>query len=463
MPILAVESEEWLPGGAANVARNITALGGRAELIGIVGDDEPARRLKEQLAADDRLRARLVVDKSRPTILKTRCVAQGQQMLRLDREVVRPIDDTTISKVVAQVTASLPRIDTIVLSDYGKGMLHPRLIAAIITAAREAGKPVLVDPKGRDYTRYRGATVLTPNQKEAQEATGIAIEDNASLSAAAHKLQRIVQGDGIVITRGPAGIAVFPRRGKPTLVPAQAREVYDVTGAGDTVIAVMALSLGSSATLAQAAALANIAGGIVVGIEGVATISADTLGRAVEAGNTGDFRKLVTREELVQAIRSERQHGRRIVFTNGFFDLLHSGHIRLLQEARGAGDCLVVAVNSDAGTRRLKGPPRPILSERERTDLLAALPAVNYLVLFDEDTPEALLDLIRPDVLVKGGDENTRIDDIVGHERVRAHGGEIRILRLDKDMPRISAILERATGTQPARTPARRKNRSNRP
>jgi len=290
VPILAVEDEEWLAGGAANVARNITALGARAEFVGVVGEDGPAARLAQILAEDSLLGAHLLRERGRPTTLKTRAVAQGQQMLRLDYEVTRCISDATREKALGKIRAMLPKCGGVILSDYGKGFLTPELARQIIDAASAAGRPVFVDPKGSDYARYRGATVLTPNQKEASEASHIAIADNDSAARAARVLHRTVKGDTVVITRGAHGISVFPRRGRPTHIPARAQEVFDVTGAGDTVICVMALGLCSGAGIAEAAALSNLAGGIVVGIPGVARVPADRLRAAAELEDSAPLR-----------------------------------------------------------------------------------------------------------------------------------------------------------------------------
>lgn len=446
VPILNVEEEEWLPGGAANVARNLVALGARVELMGLVGTDEPGRILRDRLAACPGLVPHLVEDPARPTILKTRCVAQGQQMLRLDRETVVPAGPALRAEAFSRAEALLAQVDGVILSDYGKGFLHPELIAQVIAAATRRGVRVLVDPKGRDYARYRGASVLTPNQKEAAEASGIAIADNDSAAQAAAVLQRTVEGEAVVITRGASGVSVFPASGAPHHLPARAREVFDVTGAGDTFISAMGLALFSGGTLPEAAELGNLGGGFVVGLAGVATISADELRHlATDGGGTGRRRKLLRADELEAVCRSHRQHGSRVVFTNGFFDLLHYGHIHLLEEARGMGDCLIVALNSDEATRRLKGEPRPILTADERAAILAALPFVDYLTIFEDDTPEALLRQLRPDILVKGHTADSGEGPAaVGQEIVQAYGGQVRFVDVAGHTS-ISALVARAS------------------
>lgn len=443
VPILNVEDEEWLPGGAANVARNLVTLGAEVDLVGLVGVDEAGRILRDQLAATEGLTPQLIEDPTRPTILKTRCVAQGQQMLRLDREKVSWAPSVVYDQAFARVEALLDNVDGVILSDYGKGFLHPAFIARVIAAARQRSLRVLVDPKGRDYARYRGASLLTPNQKEAAEASGVSITDNDTAAEAAAILQRTVEGEAVVITRGAAGVSVFPADGAPHHAPARAREVFDVTGAGDTFIATMGLALFSGSSLAEAAELGNLAGGFVVGLAGVATISVQELRHLVTDEGHGRRRKLLTAAELEPVCRSLHQHGSKVVFTNGFFDLLHYGHIHLLEEARGMGDCLVVAINSDAATRRLKGEPRPLLTADERALILAALPFVDYLTIFDEDTPERLLAALKPDILVKGT-HGEQAPHAVGQEIVQGYGGQVRFVEV-AGTTSISALMARAS------------------
>lgn len=282
VPILQVEEDQWLPGGAANVAKNITALGARAELVGLIGDDEAGVRVKEMLAQDKLLKPHLIVEKRMPTILKTRCVAQGQQMLRLDREVVGAPSAGALKQAEARIARLMPSCDGVILSDYGKGFLEPSFIQRIVALARGNGVRVFVDPKGHDYSRYRGATVLTPNQGEAAQASKIPITDLDSLNRAARILLKQIGCEILVITRGPQGVSVFPKNGKSVLLPAKAREVFDVTGAGDTFISVFSLSLCAGASLSDAAALGNLAGGVVVARHGVATITQDELRAAAQ-------------------------------------------------------------------------------------------------------------------------------------------------------------------------------------
>ncbi len=442
VPILAIEEEEWLPGGAANVARNITSLGAEVHLVGLVGEDVAGRRLAEHLAAEPRLHPHLLTDAARPTVQKTRCVAQGQQMLRIDRETTAPAPPELQDRAMEMVEGLLPSCRAVIVSDYAKGFLAPELLQRLIAAAKEAGVPVLVDPKGLDFARYAGAAIVTPNRKEASEFTRIAVRDDASAEQAAGAIQDTVGGEAIVVTRGAAGVTVRLRDGTVHHLRARAREVFDVTGAGDTFIGVVGLAVGAGADIRRAAELGNLAAGIAVGLAGVATVSPHALRNACLEDAPAPASKRRTLAELESICRSLRQRGRRVVFTNGYFDLLHFGHVQLLQEARRQGDVLVVAVNSDESTRRLKGPPRPILKLAERLDVLGALPAVDHLIVFDEDTPVELLRRLRPDVLVKGGPAGSGPEGVVGRNIVEEYGGEVRLLWFD-NQPTISGILER--------------------
>ncbi|MCB2155644.1 D-glycero-beta-D-manno-heptose-7-phosphate kinase [bacterium] len=441
--VLRVTEDEWLPGGAANVARNLAAQRCQATLISLRGDDEHGRRLEELLGRDASIRLAFVVDKTRPTTLKTRCVAQGQQMMRLDREESGPISDTVRKRVMTAVRREMKQADGVILSDYGKGLLTTALVQEIIAAAREYNVEVLVDPKGTDYSRYKGATLITPNQKEAQEASGISIVDEESAREAARILQAKVRGKAICITLGGRGVAVFPRRGRSVQIPARAREVFDVTGAGDTFIALFSLARFCGATFPQAAEIGNVAAGIVVGRAGVATVSLDELKREF-LGQSAN-RKAMGMRELAEVCHSLSRAGRKTVFTNGCFDVLNVRHIRLLEQARALGDVLVVALNSDASVRRLKGEPRPLLTESERVELIGSLPYVDYITVFDGETPNELLERLRPDILVKG----TNVENVVGQEIVEGYGGEIRLLDLGFG-PSVDEVIHRAAeGTAP--------------
>ncbi len=342
-------------------------------------------------------------------------------MLRYDRESREAIGTEMENQLAALVAASAPELQVILVSDYLKGVLTDGLLRRIIAIGRDHGIPVVIDPKGSDYRKYHGATLLTPNRKEAQTASGIAISDEESLRQAGRKLCEELDLEALVLTRSEEGMSLFFRDGRDDHLPTVAREVYDVTGAGDTVLSFFGLGLACQLTLAEAAQLANLAAGVVVGKVGTSTLSPEELlEAAAHLHHDGDL-KIRGRKSLAVALEKERQRGKKIVFTNGCFDLLHVGHVRYLQKARQLGDLLVLGLNSDASVRRLKGPKRPLIDEEERAHILAALHCIDHIVLFDEDTPQELIRTLRPDILVKGGDYTP--EGVVGKDLVESWGG----------------------------------------
>ncbi len=433
VPVVRVTELEDRPGGAANVALNMAALGARAELVGVTGRDEAASILEERLAAAEVGCHFQKVD-GLPTITKLRVISRQQQLLRLDFEEAFHSQDP--APFAEQVKQQLVHCGALVLSDYAKGAL--RDCPGLIALAREAGVPVLVDPKGTDFEPYRGATLLTPNLSEFEAVVG-AVKDEQDLIAKGQQLIRDLDLQAMLVTRSEKGMTLL-RDGLPELhLPARAREVFDVTGAGDTVISVLAVSLAAGAAMEDAVALANIAAGIVVGKLGTAVVSAPELRRAVHReGGLG--RGVMTEAQLLIAIEDARAQGERIVFTNGCFDIIHAGHVGYLDSARRQGDRLVLAVNGDDSIRRLKGPGRPINPLERRMAVLAALEAVDWVVPFDTDTPEPLLEAIKPDVLVKGGDYS--VEEVVGHEFVKRYGGEVKVLDFIDDIS-TTKIVER--------------------
>ncbi|AJE20207.1 bifunctional D-glycero-beta-D-manno-heptose-7-phosphate kinase/D-glycero-beta-D-manno-heptose 1-phosphate adenylyltransferase HldE [Azotobacter chroococcum] len=420
VPVVKVEQMEDRPGGAANVALNIAALGGSASLVGVTGADEAADSLAQSLASAG-VDVHFQRIASQPTIVKLRVLSRHQQLLRMDFE--QPFA-TDAAALAAEVEGLLDGVRVLVLSDYGKGALQNHQV--LIQAARARGIPVLADPKGKDFSIYRGADLITPNLAEFENIVG-RCADEAELVAKGARLMAELELGALLVTRGEHGMTLL-RPGHPALhLPARAREVFDVTGAGDTVISTLAAALAAGEELPQAVALANLAAGIVVGKLGTAAISAPELRRAVQR-EQGSERGVLGLEQLLLAIEDARAQGERIVFTNGCFDILHAGHVTYLEQARAQGDRLIVAVNDDASVTRLKGPGRPINSVDRRMAVLAGLGAVDWVVSFAEDTPERLLEQIRPDVLVKGGDYG--VEQVVGADLVRAHGGEVRVLGL---------------------------------
>jgi D-beta-D-heptose 7-phosphate kinase/D-beta-D-heptose 1-phosphate adenosyltransferase len=326
------------------------------------------------------------------------------------------------------VRAVLPSCQAILVSDYLKGVLPETLLQELIAAARSAGIPVVVDPKGSDYRKYRGASVLTPNRKEAQTASAIAIQDEASLCLAGRTLRASLDLDALVLTRSEEGMSLFFRDGREEHLPTEAREVFDVSGAGDTVLAMIGLGLAAGLPLDTAARLSNIAAGIVVGKVGTSTVTPAEILDAIGRQHQDADRKLRDRQGLAKLLSERRSRGETVVFTNGCFDLLHVGHVKYLQAARKLGDLLVLGLNSDDSIRRLKGPKRPLISQDERAHILAALDCIDYVVVFDEDTPLDLIELLRPDILVKGSDYTP--DGVVGKELVESWGGRVELIDL---------------------------------
>lgn len=418
VPVVKVDDIEDRPGGAGNVALNIAALGAPAWLVGVTGADEAAASLRQRLEAAG-VYCAFQQHAGQPTITKLRVMSRHQQLIRLDFE---ESFDTDSDALAEQVVALLDRVRVMVLSDYGKGTLvkHQQLIAE----ARQRGILVLADPKGANFSIYRGATLLTPNLAEFEAVVG-PCADEQELTEKGQLLIAELELEALLVTQSEQGMTLLRRNAAPLHLPARAREVFDVTGAGDTVISTLAASLAAGADYPQAVALANLAAGIVVGKLGTASVSAPELRRMVQR-EQGSERGVLSVEQLLGALEDARAHGERIVFTNGCFDILHAGHVGYLEQARKLGDRLIVAVNADASVRRLKGEGRPINSVERRMTVLAGLEAVDWVVSFAEDTPEALLAQLRPDVLVKGGDYTK--EQVVGWQIVESYGGEVRSL-----------------------------------
>lgn len=426
VPVVHVGGIEERPGGAGNVALNAVALGAPVTLVGPVGDDEAGDRL-QGLLEEAGVACCFHREAHAPTITKLRILSRHQQLIRLDFEDGFP--GMPADALDAAFEAALEAADVVVLSDYAKGALpHPR---ALIRRARAAGKPVLVDPKGRDYARYEGATLITPNLTEFRAVVGEP-EDEDDLGARAAALAARLGVDAVLVTRGEHGMTLAEATGRAAHLKARAREVFDVTGAGDTVIATLAVALGAGAGRADAAAWANAAAGVVVGKLGTATVTPAELRAALEgpgheaAASRDGADGVLDEAALGDAVAAARARGERIVMTNGCFDLLHSGHIDYLERARALGDRLVVAVNDDASVGRLKGDGRPVVDLEGRLRVLAALGCVDWVVPFAEDTPARLIEAVAPDVLVKGGDY--RPEEIAGHDAVTAAGGEVKVL-----------------------------------
>ncbi|MCB4824324.1 bifunctional D-glycero-beta-D-manno-heptose-7-phosphate kinase/D-glycero-beta-D-manno-heptose 1-phosphate adenylyltransferase HldE [Roseicella aerolata] len=430
VPVVRLGRTLAMPGGAGNVARNISALGGEAILTGLVGRDPAAAEFRGLLAADAGITDGLVASASRPTICKMRVIAGNQQVVRLDDEVAAPADAAEQAALVAAVEAALPGCAALILSDYAKGVLTPTVIAAAVAAAKGLGIPVLADPKSDDFAQYRGADCLTPNARELGRAARLPVGSEAEVAAAARKVMAEAGLPALLCTRAEKGMMLVRADGAVDSVPAEAREVFDVSGAGDTVIAALALAHAAGQPLPEAMRIANAAAGIVVGKLGTATVSADELAHALRAGSgsTPGEEALLDRDAALRLVREWQAHGLRVGFTNGCFDILHAGHVALLRAARRRCDRLVVALNTDASVARLKGPSRPINSLADRAAVVSALAAVDAVVAFGEDTPLELIQFLVPDLLVKGADYT--IDRVVGADIVQAAGGEVALIDL---------------------------------
>ncbi len=420
IPVVDIQEVEDRLGGAANVALNIASLGGAAGLIGAVGEDESATILRAKLGSAG-IEDGLVTMSDRPTITKFRIVSRKQQLVRADFELTDDIDSNVFQPMLDK---RLQTCDALVLSDYDKGVLADPQQA--IQSATALKKPILVDPKFKDFTFYAGATLVKPNQNEFRVAVG-SWSSEQEMVLKAQTMMSNLGFSSMLVTRGSEGMTLVQSNGQLMHLPARSREVFDVSGAGDTVIATLAAALAAGESLVDAVQLCNIAAGIVVTKLGTASVSGPEL-RLEVAETRASAKGVMTREQLTTAVAEARADGQRVVFTNGCFDILHAGHVEYLTEARQRGDRLIVAINDDAGVRRLKGEGRPINTVDRRQTMLAGLEAVDWVVSFPEDTPEALLELVRPDVLVKGGDYS--VDQVVGGDIVTAYGGEVSVLKL---------------------------------
>ena len=429
IPVLDVSRSMDSAGGAANVARNVAALGASVTLMGVTGEDPWAADLIEQLSNSPTIDVQLIADLERPTTVKTRYVADGQQILRADRESRTSLSEDIETRLLAQFEVSLRRADIVVLSDYAKGVLSDRITRAAIRAARAANKPVIVDPKAQDLRKYTGATVLTPNRLELQAACGFECATDEAVDSAARAFLDNEICDAMVVTRGKDGMSVISKDQPAVHLRTMARQVFDVSGAGDTAVAAMSLGIAAGASIVSASALANLAAGIVVGKSGTAVATVSELIEQLTPLHTraGDS-KIFTLESVLQLTQAWREQGASIAFTNGCFDLLHPGHVSLLDQAKRTADRLIVGLNSDDSIRRLKGPDRPIQNEIARATVLSSLKFVDAVVIFSEDTPIELIHALEPDVLVKGADYT--LEGVVGADFVRSRGGTVMLAEL---------------------------------
>jgi D-beta-D-heptose 7-phosphate kinase/D-beta-D-heptose 1-phosphate adenosyltransferase len=437
VPVIDIQRESEVLGGAGNVVNNLISLGASVTVASVIGGDENGSRLEKMFISLGADISALVTENGRKTTRKSRVVASHQQVIRFDSESRQDISEDSEKKMVDIIRSKLSETDIILLSDYGKGVLSDSLCRNLIEMASENGLKILVDPKGKDYSKYSGASIVTPNRKEASEATGIEISDEKSLEMAGFRLKEELSLETAMITLSEEGIAIFSDEMKR--IPTVAREVYDVTGAGDTVLATLGFVLASGGDIEEAAHIANAAAAVVVGKLGSATATWDEIieyEKSLHESTTEH--RIKSRDELAESVSRARSDGKRVVFTNGCFDILHLGHVKYLEKAASFGDILVIGVNSDDSVRRLKGDSRPVNGEYDRAYLLAALDCVDYVTIFDEDTPYELISAISPQILVKGGDYRGR--EVVGSDLVE----EVRLVDF-VDGRSTSLIIEKIT------------------
>ena len=446
-PVMAVQRSETNVGGAGNVARNVASLGARCIFAGLIGEDEAGAKLRVELSREDRIEAVLVSDPHRPTTRKVRFVSEhfSTHMLRADWELAQPAAPDIEQQLIEAILPQLARADIVLLSDYAKGVLTARVIRNVIDAAKKLGKRVIVDPKSANLAIYRGATLLTPNRKEFAEATRSRADTVEAIATAAADAMVLADCEAMLVTQSEHGMTLIVRDGAALHVPALPVKVRDVSGAGDTVAAVLALTLAANADWETALRMANAAAAVAVGKKGTATVTPAELRRKIlpHASLVAEEKIVAVGGDLDIHLAEWRKQGLRVGFTNGCFDILHPGHVKVLTAARGACDRLIVGLNSDASVKRLKGEGRPVQDERARAEVLAALEAVDLVAIFEEDTPIDLITRVKPSVLVKGGDYSR--EQVVGHEVVEACGGEVLLIDI---LPGHSttSLVDRARG-----------------
>jgi D-beta-D-heptose 7-phosphate kinase/D-beta-D-heptose 1-phosphate adenosyltransferase len=443
VPIADVIKIDHVPGGCGNVAVNIAALGGIPYLVGIIGHDSSGEKLIKALAAAKVSSRNVIVDKNRPTILKSRIIAASQHVVRVDREDKTELSPAFKKRVIEIVKKIIPQMDAVIISDYAKGMVNEETASELIGLAKKYKKFISVDPKTNDYRKYFGASIITPNLAEAALGAGVKIVDDKSLNQAGQTLLKSASSKYILITRGKDGMSLFSTK-ETVHIPVIPREVFDITGAGDSVIATLSLAVGAGASVKEACLLGNIAASVVVGKIGTAPCYRVELEAAVE-GSESIARKIKLRQAIKPIVHNLKNSGAKIVFTNGCFDILHLGHVRYLREAKRLGDVLIVGVNSDDSVRALKGSPRPYVSEMERAEILASLECVDYVTIFPELRPDDLIAAIKPDIHVKGGDYN--LNQLPERKLVEKLGGKVVVIPPIKGRSTTN-IVERILGKQ---------------
>ncbi len=424
--VVSVNNEQYTLGGCGNVVNNLVSLGAAVTVLGVAGTGRNARLMLDKFDKLGVDRRGIIQEPKRPTTRKTRIIAEHQQVLRIDRETKKEIAPQTFEALVKLAEEIIAQTDVILISDYGKGLITRPLVARLAALAKASGKVIIADPKGLDFTKYAGISLLTPNRREASLASGIEISDEKSLAAAGNRLLEKSGIEKILITCGKDGMVFFEPAKKPVHFSTRAREVYDVSGAGDTVIAVLGLGIAAGLSFKHAISLANTAAGIVVGKVGTATVSRPELSRALKSGEADTLSKQKTIDELAQLCRQLRKDHKRIVLTNGCFDLLHVGHIQLLASSKQLGDVLIVAVDDDQSVTSLKGAGRPVIDSAQRVRILSALDSVDHVVVFATRDLDRIIEAVRPDVLTKGSNYNTA--KVLGRKIVEKYGGRVELI-----------------------------------
>lgn len=430
--VVSVVRDSTTLGGAGNVANNLVALGAKVSVASVIGAGDNAQLLLKLFSAMNVDTTGLIQDRNRPTTKKTRIIAGHQHVLRIDRETKQEISKACVAGLVQFVNEHINDFDVVLLSDYGKGLLSETLLRQIIDTAKQNGKTIIIDPKGLSFKKYAGATAITPNKKEASLAAGIEIVDDTSLMAVGRKLIQDIPIQKVLITCGKEGMVLFEQGKEPYRISAEARQVFDVSGAGDTVLAVLGLGFALGASFQQAAALTNVAAGIVVGKVGTAPVSQSELLDALEPSVGASTAKQKTLSDLISITDRLRVEGKTIVLTNGCFDLLHVGHIKLLSASKNMGDVLIVAIDDDESVRALKGKDRPIIGAQERVRIISALDSVDYVTLFSTKDLEHLIEAIRPDVLAKGS--NYTAETVLGRKIVERSGGRVALIPITEEV-----------------------------
>ena len=421
--VVSIKNEDYAMGGAGNVVHNIVALGAKVTAVGVIGTGRNGEILLNKFKELGIDTTGIIQEPGMPTTQKTRVIASHQHVLRIDRETDKTISDSTIDKITRFIEDNIAHVDVVLISDYGKGLITKRLLSGVISAAQNHKKVTIADPKGLDFSKYSGVSLLTPNKKEAALASGIEIVDESTLLKAGNKILQTVGLDKLLITCGKDGMVLFEQGQEPYRISTEARQVFDVSGAGDTVLAVLGLGLASGGSFRQAAALANVAAGIVVGKVGTATVSRNELQSALEPAVGGLAAKQKTLPDLIAIAEHLRAEGKTVVMTNGCFDLLHVGHIKLLSASKEMGDVLIVAIDDDKSVKALKGENRPIIRAQERLRIISALDCTDYVTLFSSEELENIIEAIRPDILTKGSDYTT--ETVLGRQIVERSGGRV--------------------------------------